>query len=150
MTEKDGEDAFVNQNFSEKDETNDFCIESVKNCTWTKIIKEPKAVEFQKQHLLRKLCEGYDLSPYDIFLKVNDFNNLLKKIVIPESILYAYQEGRAYNVEDEEMKAFISLNIFMEYHCLPAFHLYWSTDSQFNVPFVANCMTHGNPKKHVF
>ena len=51
------EDAFVNQNFSEKDKTNDFCIKSAENCKWTKIIKEPKAVKFQKQHLLKKLCE---------------------------------------------------------------------------------------------
>ena len=48
VTGKDGEDAFVNQNFREKDKTNNFSIESAKNCKWTKIIKEPKAVEFQK------------------------------------------------------------------------------------------------------
>ena len=101
------EDAFVNQNFSEKDETNDFCIKSAENCKWTKIIKKPKAVKFQKQHLLEKLCEGYDLSPYDIFLNVSDFDYLLKKIVIPESIRYAHQEGRTYNVEDKEMNAFL-------------------------------------------
>ena len=46
VTGKDGEDAFINPNFSEKNETNDLCIESAENCKWTKIIKEPKAVEF--------------------------------------------------------------------------------------------------------
>ena len=108
-----------------------------------KIVNEPKpkAVKFQKQHLLGKLCKGYDLSPYDIFLKVSDFSNLLKKIVIPESIRYAHKEGRTYNVEDKEMKPFIGLNLFIGYHRLPALHLYWSTNSQFNVPFVANCMS---------
>ena len=87
VTGKDSENAFVNQNFSEKDETNDFCIESSENCKWTKIIKEPKAADFQKQHLLGKLCESCDLSPYNIFLKVSNFTNLLKKIVIPESMV---------------------------------------------------------------
>ena len=29
----------------------------------------------------------------------------------------------------------------MGYHCLPALHLYWSTDSQVNIFFVTNCMT---------
>ena len=104
------------------------------------IIKEHKAVEFQKQHLLGKSCEGYDLSPLNIFLKMSDFNNLLKKIVIPESIWYAHQKSRTYNVENRGMKAFIGLNLFMRYHRLPALHLYWSSNSQFNVPFVAYCM----------
>ena len=112
---KDGEDAFVNQNFCEKDKTNNFSIESAKNCKWTKIIKKPKAVEFQKQHLLGKLCKRYDLSLYDIFLQVSDFYSLLKKIVIPESIRYAHQEGRTYDGEDEAIKAFIGLNLFMGY-----------------------------------
>ena len=91
--------------------------------------------------MLGKLCEGYDLSPYDIFLKISDFNNLLKKIVIPESVRYAHQEGRTYKLKDEEMKAFIGLNLLMTYHRLPALHLYWSTHSEFNIPFLANCMT---------
>ena len=92
--------------------------------------------------MLGKLCKGYDLSPYDIFLKVSDFNNLLKKIVIPESIWYAHQEGRTYNVEDKEMKAFIGLNLFIGHHRLPALHQYWST-MIYNLMFlfVANCMT---------
>ena len=34
VTGKDGEDAFVNKNFSEKDETNNFCIESAENCNY--------------------------------------------------------------------------------------------------------------------
>ena len=73
-----------------------------------------------------------------IFLKVSDFNKLLKKIVIPKSIRYAHQEGRTYTVEDKEVKTFIGLNLFMGYHRLAALHLYWSTNSQFNVPFDAN------------
>ena len=54
VTRKDGEDEFVNQTFSEKDETNNFCIESAENCKWNKIITVPKAVEFQT-YLLGRL-----------------------------------------------------------------------------------------------
>ena len=67
VTGKDGEDAFFNQNFCEKDEKNNFSIESPKNCKWTKIIKKPKGVEFQKQHLLGKLCEGYMIFYFMIY-----------------------------------------------------------------------------------
>ena len=50
VTGKDGEDAFVNQTFSEKDKTNDFCIESPKNRKWIKNIKKLKLFNFKNNN----------------------------------------------------------------------------------------------------
>ena len=90
----------------------------------TKLSRNLNLLNFKNKICWENYAKKYDLSPYDIFLKFSDFYDMLKKIVIPESIRYAHQEGRMYDVADEKMKAFIGLNLFMEYHRSSALHLY--------------------------
>ncbi|XP_067623316.1 piggyBac transposable element-derived protein 4-like [Eurosta solidaginis] len=82
-----------------------------------------------------------ELTPVNIFDKVANFENLIDKIIVPESIRYAEQNGRSFTISNEEAKAFFGMNYVMSYHFLPTFRNYWSTDSDMGVPYIANVMT---------
>lgn len=81
------------------------------------------------------------VTPMEIFSEVAELNRLLLDIVIPESIRYAEQNGRSFNIEEEEMKAFLGMNFVMSYKVLPNLRSYWSTDEDMGVPYIANIMT---------
>ena len=84
--------------------------------------------------LVREVQHQFDgeLTPFKIFNKVCDLDNLLK-IITEQSNLYAAQNGRVYATNYEEMKAFLGINFMMAINKLPQINYYWDADS-----YVAN------------
>lgn len=82
-----------------------------------------------------------ELTPLNIFYAVTDFERLIDEIIVRESNRYAQQNGRIFNLTNEEAKAFLGMNFVMGYHCLPTFRSYWSTDPDMGVPYIAKVMT---------
>lgn len=80
------------------------------------------------------------ISPFEVFSAVTNFDYLIDKILCPESIKYAIQNGNVYAVSKSEMKAFLGMNYVMGYHVLPTIRSYWSTQPDMGVPFIANIM----------
>ena len=60
--------------------------------------------------LLPVTCEA---TPYEIFEEVDNFNNFIEKIVIPQTKLYSQQKGHVLHIEAEEIKAFFGINVVM-------------------------------------
>ena len=79
-------------------------------------------------------------SEIEIFEKVANFDELLDKIVLPQTNLYGTQKGHVFHIEKDELKAFFGMNIVMGYHVLPSIRDYWSTEPDLAVPYIANIM----------
>lgn len=89
-----------------------------------------------------QVCNQIDkesLTPFDIFKEVTNHVVLLQHIVT-ESVRYAHQNGREFAVSDEEMNAFLGMNLIMGYHVLPSMRDYWSTEPDMGVPYISNIM----------
>ena len=80
------------------------------------------------------------LSPYEIFMSVANFENFIKEIVIPQSELYAQQNGHVFQVTTDEIKAYFGMTLVMGYHRLPCIRDYWSSEPDLGVPYIANVM----------
>jgi len=76
----------------------------------------------------------------NVFDSVNDSPTLLKLILV-ETKLYAMQKGIVFDINEDELLAFLGITIIMSIHKLPSTRLYWSTNPIFTVSVVANVMT---------
>ena len=63
-------------------------------------------------------------TPITIFKVVSRFQTLLRDILIPQSMVYMQQKGDIFNVDEEELEAFIGIIFVMSYHRLPNMKLY--------------------------
>ena len=79
-------------------------------------------------------------NPIDVFEKVGNFSELINKVVIPESQRYAMQKGICFETNEDEIRAYIGLNVFMSYHKLPSVKDYWSEEPDLGVKFAADVM----------
>lgn len=77
------------------------------------------------------------LKPIEIFNETTNFEDLVTKIRF-ESIRYAEQSGTQFTVDNEELKAYLGMNLVMGYHILPSFRNYWSTAPDMAVPYISN------------
>lgn len=64
----------------------------------------------------------------------------MDSIIVPQSNLYALQNGRVLKTDNDEMMAFLGINLLMGYHVLPSLTDYWSNEVDICVPFVSECM----------
>ena len=80
-----------------------------------------------------------DPSPVSVYEEVTNFNTLVE-LLVQESNRYAAQKGVVFETNNEEMKAFLGINILMGYHKLPSLRDYWSSDPDMRVSYVANVM----------
>lgn len=85
---------------------------------------------------------------FDVFEAVTNIRVLIEDIIIPESILYAQQNGSSFTTDYDEITAFIGINYIMGYHVLPSLRHYWSTEPDMGAPFVANVMPLSDSKKY--
>jgi len=76
----------------------------------------------------------------DCYLYVSQLDHLIEAIIIPQSIIYAQQNGKSFTITPDEIKAFLAIMIFMGYHKLPAMRDYWSSDSDMGIEFVQKLM----------
>ncbi|CAH2108202.1 unnamed protein product [Euphydryas editha] len=93
--------------------------------------------EFGKINILQNSISP---SPIDVFEAVTNIKVLIEDVIIPESILYAQQNGSSFTTDYNEIAAFLGMNYVMGYHVLPTLRNYWSTEPDMGVPFVANVM----------
>ena len=74
-----------------------------------------------------------------MILDVTDLNTLLESVIV-QSQLYMQQKGKVFQIDLEEMKAFIGITSFMGYHVVPCLRDYWSQDPGLEINVVANVM----------
>ncbi|XP_046985986.1 piggyBac transposable element-derived protein 4-like [Schistocerca americana] len=78
--------------------------------------------------------------PFVIFSSTIGLKYLVHNILIPESTRHAEQSGNAFSTNEDEIKAFIGMNLVMGYHILPPFRSYWATEPDLGVPYIAQIM----------
>ncbi|XP_049806796.1 piggyBac transposable element-derived protein 4-like [Schistocerca nitens] len=78
--------------------------------------------------------------PFVIFSSTIGLKDLVHDILIPESTRYAEQSCNAFSTNDDEIKAFLGMNLVMGYHILPPFRSYWATEPDLGVPYIAQIM----------
>ena len=61
--------------------------------------------------------------------------------MVPQSIIYMHQKGKPFDIEKDEMLAFIEINIMMSYDVLPEIHDYFFKESNLRVDPIANALT---------
>lgn len=83
---------------------------------------------------------GSEFTPYQIFRSVANFDNFITNIVLPQTRLYAQQQGHVFQVTPPELNAYFGITLVMGYHRLPTIRDYWSTEPDLRVPYVANVM----------
>ncbi|XP_047000506.1 piggyBac transposable element-derived protein 2-like [Schistocerca americana] len=91
--------------------------------------------------LLFSVSENREMSqPFEIFSSTIGLKDLVYDILIPESIRYAEQSGNAFSTNEDEIKAFLGMNLVMEYYILSTFRSYWATEPDLGVPYIAQIM----------
>ncbi|XP_049790180.1 piggyBac transposable element-derived protein 2-like [Schistocerca nitens] len=91
--------------------------------------------------LLFSVSENREIpQPFEIFSFTIGLKDLVHDILIPESIWYAEQSGNAFSANEDEIKAFLGMNLVMGYHILPAFRSYWANEPDLGVPYIAQIM----------
>ena len=83
--------------------------------------------------------DGYEPKPIEIFSDTIKLETLMN-FVSAQSKLYMQQKGMVFNVEINELKAFIGITSFMGYHILPSTRDYWSRDPGLGVKVVSDVM----------
>ena len=78
--------------------------------------------------------------PVEVFRAVSQMDKLVEGIIVPQSNLYALQNGRVFKTDKDEIIAFLGINFLMGYHVLPYLTDYWSNEADICVPFVSGCM----------
>ena len=81
----------------------------------------------------------HEPQPANVFLDVTDVITLLESVIV-QSQLYMQQNGKVFQIDLEEMKAFIGITSFMGYHVVPCLRNYWSQDPGLGINVVANVM----------
>lgn len=81
-----------------------------------------------------------DKTPYEVFNKVSGFEDFIKNIVVPQTLLYCEQQAHVFTTNVDEIKAFFGMQVVMGYHQLPSLRDYWSTEPDLAVPYIANIM----------
>ena len=62
-------------------------------------------------------------------------------LVSAQRKLYMQEKGMDFNVEINELKAFIGITSFIGYHTLPSIRNYWNKDPGLGVKVVSDVMT---------
>jgi Transposase IS4 len=78
--------------------------------------------------------------PVEVFRAVSELDKLVQGTIVPQSNLYALQNGRVFETHNDEIMAFFGINYLMGYHVLPSLDDYWSNEADICVPFVSECM----------
>ena len=65
-------------------------------------------------------------TPFDIFQTVTRMNELLG-IIVTETSKYTTQKGCTFETTEDEMKAFLGINLIMGINKLPSLEDHWST-----------------------
>ena len=109
--------------------------------SWQKITSGSNTVDIPVCNLSGAVNLKYDHEPQlaDLFLDVTDLNILLESVIV-QSQLYMQQKGKVFQIDLEEMKAFIGITSFMDYHVVPCLWDYWSHDPGLGINVVANVM----------
>ena len=109
--------------------------------SWQKITSGSNTVDIPVCTLSGAVNLKYDHEPQpaDVFLDVTDLNTLLESVIV-QSQLYVQQKGKVFQIDLEEMKAFIGITSFMGYHVVPCLRDYWSKDPGLGINMVANVM----------
>lgn len=84
--------------------------------------------------------QDIELTPYNIFIETICFPEL-SALILEQTEIYTRQKGIEFRMEEDELKAFIGINLIMGYHVLPHVRDYWSTSPDMGVPFIASTMT---------
>ena len=82
----------------------------------------------------------HDSTPFDIFQTVTGMNELLE-VIVTETNSYATQTGRDFETTEDEMKAFLEINVIMGINKLPSLEDYWSTDKYIRNEKIQGVMT---------
>ena len=77
-----------------------------------------------------------DSDPIDIFMELSQIKKLTADVLVPQSNLYAIQNGRVFETTESEMLCYLGVNYLMGYHKLPAMYDYWSGESDLNVSLI--------------
>ena len=81
-------------------------------------------------------------TPHDVFTKCIGLPGLLS-MMKTESERYAAQNGREFKISEEELRAFLGVNIVMGINKLPTIKSYWSVDEGLGNPVIQKAMTRG-------
>ena len=79
------------------------------------------------------------VSPIETFSLVTGLEELLE-LIVEQSNLYAYQNGRNFTVTKEELKAFREISFAMAIHNLPTIVEYWRVDNLIGNDGIQNTM----------
>ena len=84
---------------------------------WTKKVKVSKQEEC---HLVPEIQLNLKetVSPIEIFSLVSGLEKLLQ-VIVKQSTVYAYQNGRNFTVNEEELEGFLEINFVMAINRLP-------------------------------
>ena len=107
--------------------------------SWQKITSGSNTVNIPVCNLSGAVNLEYDHEPQptDVFLNVTDLNTILKFVVV-QTQLYMQQKGKVFQIDLEEMKAFIGITSFIGNHIVPCLRDYWSQDHGLGINVVAN------------
>ena len=89
--------------------------------------------------------EEHLTSPGEIFNKSVLLDELVDEVVF-QSNLYAQQQGRMFQTNAAEIKAFLGINFVMSINKLPTIHHYWETDTYIGNTGIRDIMTRGRFK----
>ena len=93
--------------------------------SWQKITSGSNTVDIPVCNLSGAVNLEYDHEPQptDVFLNVTDLNTILKFVVV-QTQLYMQQKGKVFQIDLEEMKAFIGITSFIGNHIVPCLRDY--------------------------
>ena len=66
--------------------------------------------------------------PSYCFVDVCKFDELSNDILVPQSTLYIHQNGKPFDIEKEEIKVILEINIMISYYSLPEINNYFSNE----------------------
>jgi hypothetical protein len=137
ISDEESEDS--SESSDEEDVYVDTCLRNL-NADWKRELSELNIPAFEEETGVKHGLNS-DARPIDYFFRFlpeEFFENLAL-----ETNRYATQKGpdpRWNPTNANEMRAFVSINIFMGVRQLPHLCNYWSTDKRFADPFIASIM----------
>ena len=107
--------------------------------SWQKITSGSNTVDIPVCNLSGAVNLEYDHEPQptDVFLNVTDLNTLLEFVIV-QTQLYMQQKGKVFQIDLEEMKAFISITSFIDNHIVTCLRDSCSQDPHLGINVVAN------------
>lgn len=123
----------------ESDEETDMA-ESVPEFSWTKKAEDPfiYSIENFDQPFGPK-CDSELQKPLDFFSLF--FTEFLCIEIVAQSNQYARQLGTDLGLELNELRAFFGIIVYMGFHYIPSYKLYWSNDENFHCERISRVMT---------